>query len=109
MRIGLATPHCRAGSNGMTSGLVFFRPVLYGCRRNLRSGGNSLEATVEVGHSLLAGGEAECDDAGCGDEIPQGFLLAMARTRRSGRPSCPASITAYRSPKESTRSFMTST
>jgi len=57
--------------------LTFVASVLNGCCRNLRSGGNSGEAILDVRRSLLAGSEADCDDAGCGDEIPQGFFLVI--------------------------------
>ncbi|MGO9084711.1 MAG: hypothetical protein ACLQBK_05750 [Candidatus Sulfotelmatobacter sp.] len=63
----------------MTSGLMSLGSVLHGCGQNLCPAGNSREATLDVHRSLLAGGETDCDNAGCGDEIPQGFLLVIRK------------------------------
>jgi hypothetical protein len=49
---------------------MFLGPVLHDCGQNLRPAGDSWAATLDVRRSLLAGSETDCDDAGCGDEIP---------------------------------------
>ena len=79
MRMDPATPRSRARFNAMTPGLMSLGPVLHDCGQNLCPAGNSWEAILDVRRSLLAGGETDCDDAGCGDEIPQGFLLVIRK------------------------------
>jgi hypothetical protein len=63
----------------MTSGLMSLGPVLHSCGQNLCPAGNGRELTLDVRRSLLAGSEADCDDAGCGDEMPQGFFLVIRK------------------------------
>jgi len=79
MRMDPAMPRCRARFNAMTPGLMSLRPVLHDCSQNLCPAGNSRETTLDACRSLLARGKTDCDDAGCRDEIPEAFLLAIRK------------------------------
>jgi hypothetical protein len=79
MRMDPAMPSCRARFNVVTPGLMSLGPVLHDCGQNLCPAGNSRETTLDACRSLLARGKTDCDDAGCRDEIPEGFLLAVRK------------------------------
>jgi hypothetical protein len=54
--------------------------------------GGGPEASVDLCLSLLTSGEAARDDAGAGDEIPQGFLIKIGNHEVFRRTFCPTSL-----------------
>ena len=54
--------------------------------------GGGPEASVDLCLSLLTSGEAARDDAGAGDEIPQGFLIRIGNHEAFRRTFCPTNL-----------------